>query len=120
MNILSWGLDFLYKQAESFTDVELLIGYPGQPQFRIMGTVSECKHLFDSAAVKTQAPRFHIMVPTEELRKYEITPIRGLQVLNPATNVTYELVLDTKGSYFYNDGEHRRTVLVMNEKGCSC
>jgi hypothetical protein len=34
--------------------------------------------------------------------------------------VTYELVIDAKGSYFYNDGEHRRTVLVMNEKGSSC
>jgi hypothetical protein len=120
MNFLSWGLDFLYKQAEQFTDVDLLIGYPGQPQFEIKGTISECKHLLDSGAVKTQAPRFHIMVPTQDLAKYEISLVRGLQILNPATNVTYELVLDAKGSYFYNDGEHRRTVLVMNEKGSPC
>jgi hypothetical protein len=67
MNFLSWGLDFLYKQAEQFTDIDLLIGYPGQPQFEIKGTISECKHLLDSNSVKTQAPLFHILVPTKDL-----------------------------------------------------
>lgn len=116
MNILSWGLDFLYNQSAAHVERDLLIGVPGQAEYPIKGVVTECKQVFDSASVKIQAPRYHIMIDREIFTKFELPLVRGLQVKDPATRRTFELVLDTKGSNFSNDGEGRKIVLVMNER----
>jgi hypothetical protein len=116
MNILSWGLDFLYKQSASHVEVDLVIGIPNQAEYPIKGVITECKQVFDSAAVKIQAPRYHIMIDRETFHKFELPLVRGLQVKHPSSRRVFELVLDNKGSHFMNDGEGRKIVLVMNER----
>lgn len=116
MNILSWGLDFLYKQSASHVERDLVIGIPGQAEYPIKGVITECKQVLDSAAVKIQAPRYHIMLDRETFQKFELPLVRGLQVKDPTARRVFELVLDNKGSHFYNDGEARKIVLVMNER----
>jgi hypothetical protein len=116
MNILSWGLDFLYKQSASFVEVDLLIGMPNLAKYPIKGAITECKQLFDSDKVKIQAPRYHIMIDRETFTKFELPLVRGLQVEHPSSRRLFEVVLDNKGSYFYNDGEGRKIVLVVNER----
>jgi hypothetical protein len=119
MNLISWGLDNLYKISSSHLERELLIGYPGQAQYPVSGIITQCKQVFDSDRVKTQAPRYHVMIDRDKLAKYNLQVVRGLQVEEPLSRRKFELVLDTNGSHFDNDSEGRKIVLVMNLKN-SC
>lgn len=114
MNLISWGLDSLYKFSSQHIEKDLLIGYPGQSMFPIKGAITQCKQFYDSAQVKVMASRYHVMVDRETFQKYELSIVRGLLVEEPSSRRTFELVMDNLGSHFDNDSEGRKIVLVMN------
>lgn len=118
-NMLSWGLDFLYKQAEKHTDIDILIGMPDTAKFPLKATMTECRPIFDQTKVKIIGQRFHFMISTVDFEETGLPLVRGLEietVTDPCRK--YELVLDPKGSHFYNDQERRRLVLITTEKEC--
>ena len=115
MNLISWGLDYLYKFSFLNVEKDLLIGFPGQSMYPIKGAITQCKQFYDSAQVKVMASRYHVMIDKDAFDKYELSIVRGLlveEVLHPRR--TFELVMDNLGSHLDNDSEGRKIVLVMN------
>jgi len=117
--MLSWGLNFLYRQAELHTDINIRIGMPDTEKFPMKATMTECRPVFDQNKVKIIGQRFHFMLPTADFEETGLPLARGLEIETVSDPCrTYELVLDPKGSFFYNDHERRRIVLITTEKTC--
>lgn len=115
MNLISWGLDHLYKFSSQNVEKDLLIGFPSQAMFPVKGAITQCKQFYDSAQVKVMASRYHVMIDRDTFTKCELSIVRGLiveEVDHPRRS--FELVLDNLGSHFDNDSEGRKIVLVMN------
>lgn len=118
-NMLSWGLKYLYKVTSQHTDVDILIGLPDTPKYPLKATIPESRALFDSARVKMIGQRFHFMIDRVAFEFTELPLVRGLQIeVVGYPHTLYELVLDPKGSFFYNDHERQRIVLITTEKEC--
>lgn len=120
MNILSWGLDFLYQQAAQHIEIDMEIGIPDGTKFPIRASRIETKAMMDASRLKIVDQHHYFMIDRVEFEKTGLPLVRGLELSTTSTPcVTYVVKLEPKGSFSYNDPERRKIILVTSEKLCS-
>lgn len=117
-NFLQWGATHLYEQTALLVDSDLRIGYVGQQKISIRGALVSSSPLLDANKVKITQERFIFLIDTVLLAATGLTIQRGLEIIYE--NNAYEVVLDPKGSKYYNDPTQQRTVIncTWKEKCC--
>jgi len=116
--MISNALAKLYDIANSHTDEDITIGLPQQVGFPLRATVTQSSEFTNSGQIKVQSKRFHFLVDSNSLKETGLSLNRGLIIVRVSSTKTYELVLEKSGTFKYNDPNHKRIVLVANEKEC--
>jgi hypothetical protein len=115
-DMLAWGLSHLYSLTAKHTDIDVLVGLPDSPKFPIKATFTGHRPVYDAGRVKMIGQRFHLMVDQAAFLETGLPIVRGLEFeLASDPTVKYELVIDTKGTFYYNDYLRLKLVFIVTE-----